>query len=443
MKHNLRNAAALVLAHALFASAAHAQTPPASTPAPAPAPLAPVAPAAPAPAATEPTLTPAPAPAVTQPWPADALASAAATEEPEAAPAKVGYEKGFFIESGDGNHRLAIQGRVQSRYQYQSVEDGPDTSAFSVERAHLKLDGHAFTKDLTFLFQTDFGKGNVRLKDYYGDYRFIKNVLHLRAGQWKKPFSRQQIASSGSQELVDRAITDRAFGTGRDIGLALHNDYEKSPSFEYALGLFNGTGDRGTASAETEISIDPDTGDITAETSAGTPSNVPSMFNPALVARVGYNHNGIKGYSEVDLEGGDFRFAVGASGQIHFDADRDDESFVRAELDAMVKVQGLSLSGAGYVSSEQAGAGFGDRALEAIGFHLQGSYLFAETFAPALRVAVLAPDGNKDDELELALGVGYFPFGHNVKWQTEIAALRFQDTHTTDARLRTQLQLAF
>jgi hypothetical protein len=71
----------------------------------------------------------------------------------------------------------------------------------------------------------------------------LADNVWLRAGQWKRPFSRQQIGSSGRLELTDRSITDKAFGAGRDIGLAVHNNYEKSPDLEWALGVFNGTGD--------------------------------------------------------------------------------------------------------------------------------------------------------------------------------------------------------
>ena len=36
-------------------------------------------------------------------------------------------------------------------------------------------------------------------------------------------------------------------------------------------------------------------------------------MEPQLVARVGYNHGKIKGYSEGDLKGGALRFGLGAS----------------------------------------------------------------------------------------------------------------------------------
>jgi hypothetical protein len=429
MTNRIRALSALGLAVIMSSTAA------AQTPAPAPA-----APAAAPPTATEAPPAAEPAPPVVAPMYVEPPATPA-TVEPEAeAPAKVGYDKGFFIESGDEQFRIAISSRVQPRYTYVSVDGGPDSSAFSIERARLKLEGHAFTEDLTYAFQTEFGKGVVYLRDYYTDYRIVPEWLHLRTGQWKRPFSRQQINSSGSLEMVDRAITDSAFGAGRDIGIAFHNNYEKSPELEYAFGLFNGTGDRPITSVSAEA--DAMTGEVTGTASS---TNVPRMWHPALVARVGYNHGGLKGYSEVDLEGGDVRFGVGASGQVDFDADQGDDTVAKAELDAILKVQGFSTTGAVYVSSIQSGAGFSDRGLGAIGFHLQAGYLIAELIQPVARIAIVAPEGESNDERELALGFGIFPFGHNVKWQTDFAALtdEGEDEDSTDLRLRSQMQLAF
>ena len=66
--------------------------------------------------------------------------------------------------------------------------------------------------------------------------------LHLRVGQWKRPFSRQQLTSSGKQEFVDRSLTDKAFGAGRDVGMMVHNNFTRAKGLEWAAGVFNGNG---------------------------------------------------------------------------------------------------------------------------------------------------------------------------------------------------------
>ena len=108
-----------------------------------------------------------------------------------------------------------------------------------------------------------------------------------------------------------------------------------------------------------------------------------------------------------------------------------------------MKAHGFSTAGGVYVASVQAGEGFSDRALGALGFHLQAGYLFDQKYQVAGRFAVVAPDGDDDDQREVALVLGYLPFGHNLKWQTELAGLSSQASNTTDARIRSQLQLAF
>jgi len=283
-------------------------------------------------------------------------ASPARAEDAEGG-AQVGYKKGFFIK--DGVNALTIQGRVQARFTYEEPDGGHDENNFSIARARLTLKGNVFEKNLEYKLQTDFGKGGAVLKDFLVDYRLGGDGPWIRAGQWKRPFSRQQINSSGRLELVDRAITDKAFGSGRDIGVAIHNGYEKSPEFEWVVGVFNGTGDKPWFDGDVEV--DPATGE--GEVTRGKFTNVPKALHPAVVARVGYNANGIKGYSEADLEGGPLRFGVGASALANFDTDGGDDSNIRGELDFAVKAEGFSATGGIYFATAQDGEGFADQIL--------------------------------------------------------------------------------
>lgn len=354
-----------------------------------------------------------------------------------------GYEKGFFITSADERFSLALQGRVQGRYTLESI-DGADReteSAFSIARARLTLGGHAFDKGIKFKFQTDFGKGDVTLKDFFVDYRAGSSPVRIRVGQYKRPFSRQQITSSGRQEMVDRAITDKAFGSGRDIGVMVHNNYEKSPEVEWAVGLFNGTGDKPSFSGD--VVVDPVTGE--GGVVGGGFSNVPDTFGPALVARVGINRNGIKGYSEADLEGGPLRFGVGASLLTELDADDDDSSAIRSELDFVIKSNGLSTNGGVYVATAQDGESFGDQSFAAVGLHIQAGYMLSDKLQPVVRYAVVVPDGDDNNVHEILAGVSLYQFAHNFKLQADVGAQLSETTGdmAVDFLARTQLQLSF
>ena len=48
-----------------------------------------------------------------------------------------------------------------------------------------------------------------------------KKRLRVKFGQFKAPFGRQQLTSSGSQQFVDRAIQDARYNDARETGLAL------------------------------------------------------------------------------------------------------------------------------------------------------------------------------------------------------------------------------
>jgi hypothetical protein len=236
----------------------------------------------------------------------------------------------------------------------------------------------------------------------------------LRAGQWKRPFSRQQINSSGNLELVDRAITDKQFHAGRDIGAAVHNGYEDSPDLEWAVGVFNGTGEKPSFSGG---EVDPT--DMTV--SGGSFSNVPKDFMPVFVARVGLNRGGLKGYSEADLEGGPLRWGVAASGWVEGDFDAGDPPVHQAQLDGIMKVNGLSFSAAGYLQTVES-------ELDTIGAHAQVGKVFGDKtkrMNAAARYAVLIPQGDMADDPshEITVGWGWLPHKHNAKLQIDLGSL--------------------
>ncbi|MEM9488207.1 MAG: porin, partial [Myxococcota bacterium] len=222
-------------------------------------------------------------------------------EEPEVVEApKPKKSKGLVIETGDGRFKGQLQFRTQTRYTYEADtrEAVADSRQFAARRVRLTLKGHAFSKQIKYKLQAGWDRGSTTLADSILDYTLLPDTV-LRVGQFKKPFSRQQINSSSRLEFVDRPITNGASDAGRDIGVMLHNNYDASvsPPIEWALGVFNGTG--------TDVA--------------------PDGIGPGLVARVGLNRGGddekYSGYSEADLKGGGLRYSVAASAQVLLDPD--------------------------------------------------------------------------------------------------------------------------
>jgi hypothetical protein len=360
-----------------------------------------------------------------------------------------GYDKGFFITDKKELFKLKINARMQARYTFESEEEFDKTGAriredknnFAIPSARLKLKGHLFSKKINYAFQLDFGKGNGYLKDFYADFAFVKNVLHLRVGQWTTPFSRQEITSSGKLEFTGRAITDKAFAPGRDIGILLSNNFEKNHGLEWALGAFNGTGIKPWF--KDKLTYDETTGHVTDV--SGKFTNIPHKFNPMLVMRLGFNTGGLKGYSEADLEGGKARFGLAASGIFDFDADNSNDGNIRGELDYILKVHGFSTTGGFYAATRQNGKSFGDQEYGNLGFHAQAGYIIAGRLQPTFRYAFLNPHGQENYIQEILGGISVYIFKHNIKWQTEGGTNMHMDNNgrLSDAILKTQLQLAF
>ena len=67
--------------------------------------------------------------------------------------------------------------------------------------------------------------------------------LNVRAGQFKVPFNRQRVVSSGNLQMVDRSLAQGEFNLDRDIGATVFsNDLFGLGIFKYAAGLFIGEG---------------------------------------------------------------------------------------------------------------------------------------------------------------------------------------------------------
>jgi phosphate-selective porin OprO/OprP len=350
------------------------------------------------------------------------------------------YDKGFTLATSDEEFELKAGIRSQFRVEIfrADQDDAEFQSHFVVPRLRLQLEGFAFGKDNTYKVEFDMAnKGSALLKDFFVNHAFSP-TLQLRAGQWKKPFSRHEIVSDFGSEFNERAIVNEWSGAGRDLGVALHNGYEKSPDgIEWAVGMFNGTGEK---PKQTVTCTDP--ADASTCTPS-TPTNVPADFDPELVARVGFNTGGIKGYSEGDLEGGPFRLGVAASYRLNFNQfkkDADDSLVLEhgVELDGLVKVENFDA---------QAGVYFvkvGEADLD-LGFLVQAGYFVVpKTTEVAARFSLIPDEAVEDESLmETRLAFDWYFSGHNFKWASDAGFLSSTAAETNDFQVRSQLQLVF
>jgi phosphate-selective porin OprO/OprP len=80
------------------------------------------------------------------------------------------------------------------------------------------------------------------LLDFYFQFNQIEN-LSFRVGQYKVPYSRQRVVSSGDLRMVDRSIVNSEFNLDRDIGFDFRSEnFLGLDRFRYYAGLYVGEG---------------------------------------------------------------------------------------------------------------------------------------------------------------------------------------------------------
>jgi hypothetical protein len=374
-------------------------------------------------------------------------------EPPPEAPKKdeppavsVTWDKGLLFESADERFEAKLALRSQWRLEVsRPTEDGAEFSShFVIPRLRLQLEGFAFGKDTRYKMEAGLEeRGSFSfVKDFFVEHK--TGPVWIRVGQWKRPFNRQELVSDFASELNERAITAEFVGGGRDIGIAVHNDYEKSPEgIEWAVGVFNGfSGGGDRPKIATTCTQDPMTGDITCTNAPA--SNFPTDFSPALVIRAGYNKGKVKGYSEGDLDGGPLRFAVAANYKVDLaDLSKGGESSVAKNLshgvgiDAIAKVQGFDVQvGAFLMKLKSADALLG-------GMIQLGYMVMPKTGQICARAAAHKLAGTDNYEIEARGAFNYYLAGHAWKISTDAGMLKETGGGDPEIQIRSMVQLTF
>jgi hypothetical protein len=304
---------------------------------------------------------------------------------------KMGSGFGFAT----GNFELWVGGLFQFEYFGINREDAQDTNNFRVKEARFYFKGKAFVEGFTYKFQWK-GNGGVSLLDAYGNYVITEGV-QIRFGQFKIPYSRQALNSTGKLEFMNRSIVVDTFAPGRDIGIMGHDvvnfgENENDMALEWAFGLFNGDG-----------------------------TNVSGNDNNWLgwCARLGFYPMGFVQYGETDFaQGDDVKFGI--AGSYYSVRNRPSGNTVKRdqwEIDAVVTWAGLYGTGEYHSATINPD---GESSTDYTGWFLQAGYLIADT-----NIEVMARysyiDWDRDTGLkntkEWVIGAAWYPegFGHPFK----------------------------
>jgi phosphate-selective porin OprO and OprP len=160
-------------------------------------------------------------------------------ERPPAPVQRVEWRDGKTRFTLGNNFYLEMSNRIQVRYTFQQPDDtitlpgtaGPGDSkgSFRIRRAKFKLEGWFYKPALEYELQMNWPDVNntppsQMLEDANLDWDLSKGnqkAFRVRFGQFKAPYGRQQITSSGAQQFVDRSIIDGAFNPARETGFSL------------------------------------------------------------------------------------------------------------------------------------------------------------------------------------------------------------------------------
>lgn len=167
---------------------------------------------------------------------------------------------GARISTVDDRFALSIGARVQVRAEASASEAGASLDG-GVRRARINLGGHFFGSENRFRVQLALSPADLGMLDtgavtrspfldYYLDLRHHRD-LELRIGQYKRPFARERITSSGELSLVDRSVVDSALQLDRDLGFDLRSrDFLGLGWLRYYLGVGTGEGRDGGLGAD-------------------------------------------------------------------------------------------------------------------------------------------------------------------------------------------------
>lgn len=148
-----------------------------------------------------------------------------------------------FLKSADGQHKLELTGRLNLDLRAYEDDtrnlDGSDLRTnFLVRRARIGVDA-TFFKYLNLVVEGEFAGSSAILQWGYIDLKYFPEA-RLRAGQFKVPFSFEELTSSRFTDFVERSVVNNLVPSF-DVGAMLHGSL-LGGAVEYGAGVFNGRG---------------------------------------------------------------------------------------------------------------------------------------------------------------------------------------------------------
>jgi phosphate-selective porin OprO/OprP len=328
---------------------------------------------------------------------------------------------------------MELSNRVQYRWTQQWPDEtrqlpgttapGQSVGSFRLRNVKTKLEGWIYSERLNVELQMNWAElGDTpadALEDLEFDYELVtSDHLHVKLGQFKVPFSRQQMTSSERQQFTDRSVVANEFSRGRDQGVELWGLLARE-RLEWRAGIFNGNGQTKQRNDNRYYQYD---------------------------VRLTFQPWGTYSLAESDLESGDHPIVALSANFEHSNesgatADLDTARRVFG-LDGMVKYRGL------FATTEVYARRLTPEARDSYrsdGWFGQVGYAFRRRLELAVRYGSWDPTAEvpDNDRTELAGVVNWFRNRHALKVQAEVRRVTDEARDTRDDELRLQLQFFF
>jgi hypothetical protein len=159
----------------------------------------------------------------------------------------------FVLRNADNSFSLSPQLLWQFRNITNYVEDGKNggddiQNGFELRRVKFELEGTAFSPNISYFLQWNSSRsdGTLALEDAWLKWMFSDD-WGFRAGQFKDPFSHEELTSDKRLLTVDRSLVNQLLGPGgnstRVQGVTLiYGGYAKDNPFNIEGGLTDGAG---------------------------------------------------------------------------------------------------------------------------------------------------------------------------------------------------------
>lgn len=172
---------------------------------------------------------------------------------------QAGYDKGFFIRSGDDKFMMKFNGMMQFRWTYYETRREnrylspgfrrSDRSGFDLNRVRFRTSGHAYSKDLTYFVEFDMSANqatpyDARVNYAWANYRMM-DEFQIKAGVMRISSTRAETNSTATLQLVELPVMNAVFGLGRGTGVRFWGNLLEGKG-QYYLDIVNSLNNPGT-----------------------------------------------------------------------------------------------------------------------------------------------------------------------------------------------------